>query len=222
MALKIAAFCLDIDGTLMQSEHLQYLSWAQVLKPLGVRLGRKEYATYCGQTGKLDAAQICQRHKLAISPKKLLARKEKLIHSWLSRKKPHLMPGARKLLRLLAQTRLPIAAVTGAPRRELMLKLGKAGIMHFFSVLVGNEDTKRSKPHPAPYLAACRQLGIKPHQTLVFEDTSYGVESATRAGLIAIAIPNTYAKGQDFSRADFACKDLHQACKVARHLLSKK
>jgi len=144
------------------------------------------------------------------------------VRLWISRKNPRLMPGARKLLVLLSRSCLPIAAVTGAPRRELLLKLRKAGVAHFFSVLVASCDVEKSKPHPAPYLAACRQMGAKPKSTLAFEDTWHGVESAKRAGLAVIAVPSAYARGQDFSRADFVCKDLREACKIARRLIAKK
>jgi hypothetical protein len=48
------------------------------------------------------------------------------------------------------------------------------------------------------------------------------VESAKRAGLSVIAIPNAYSRGQDFSRADFVCRDLQVACAVVSRLIKKR
>lgn len=52
----------------------------------------------------------------------------------------------------------------------------------------------RSKPNPDLFLYAARRLGSKPDQSLVIEDSPYGVEAAKRAGMKCIGLTTTYPK----------------------------
>ncbi|MFD5656326.1 HAD family hydrolase, partial [Streptomyces hirsutus] len=63
----------------------------------------------------------------------------------------------------------------------------------------------RGKPHPDPYLAACRGLGIRPQRTLVFEDSVSGVRSAVTAGAVCIGIggPGLVEAGAVIAVPDF-------------------
>ncbi|MCW5200237.1 HAD family phosphatase [Desulfobulbus sp. F4] len=50
----------------------------------------------------------------------------------------------------------------------------------------------RSKPNPDIFLYAAEQIGSKPNQCMVIEDSPYGIEAARRAGMKSTAITTTY------------------------------
>lgn len=50
-------------------------------------------------------------------------------------------------------------------------------------------------------MEAAKRLKVSPFKCLVFEDTTAGIEAATGAGMIAIAVPNQFTTSQDFSKA---------------------
>lgn len=87
-----------------------------------------------------------------------------------------------------------------------LLILSKAGIDQLFDVIITREDCTNLKPHPEPYLLTAEKLGIEPKHCVVIEDTALGVESAKKAGMRSIAIPNEYTQDQDFSMADVVVK----------------
>ncbi|MFI8963893.1 HAD-IA family hydrolase [Streptomyces sp. NPDC053493] len=101
-------------------------------------------------------------------------------------------PGALGLLDALARDRVPTALVTASPRAvaDLVLDALRALGAPEFTVSVTADDTGRTKPEPDPYLAACRALGVEPARCVAVEDTPTGVASAEAAGCVVLAVPS--------------------------------
>ena len=64
---------------------------------------------------------------------------------------------------------------------------------HFPGVFVKEKmvtafDVKNGKPHPEPYLMALKKSKLKPWEVIVVENAPLGVESATMAGLLTLAV----------------------------------
>jgi HAD superfamily hydrolase (TIGR01509 family) len=57
-------------------------------------------------------------------------------------------------------------------------------------VIVTNEDVKRNKPHPDCYLFAAAQLRLAPKDIIAVEDSDYGVQAATDAGVRVWRVKN--------------------------------
>lgn len=57
------------------------------------------------------------------------------------------------------------------------------------------------KPHPAIYLHTARQLGLKPHECLVIEDSAGGIKAAKAAGMFCIGI-NSARKPELLAESD--------------------
>jgi HAD superfamily hydrolase (TIGR01509 family) len=52
----------------------------------------------------------------------------------------------------------------------------------------------KSKPDPAIFLYAAKQLGLTPERCVVIEDAPHGIKAAKNAGMYCIGISTTYAK----------------------------
>jgi len=225
----IRAVVFDLDGTLLRTEHIQWQGWNFALKRYGKRLSLRQYHSYAGHTGKQVEPELISLFELSSLPSAsrpkpgaLLRAKLKFLHSHLSSKPLHWMPGARTALRMCKRAGLGIGLATSGRRREMMKKLRRLNAHLHFDALVCLDDVKRGKPHPDLYLEACRRLGVPPRAALAFEDTSSGVLSASRAGLKVVAIPTRYSIDQDFSSAWAVCKSFKQAMSllVKKKLLS--
>lgn len=209
--MKIEGVVFDLDGTLTDTEGLQYLGWVEVLKPYGVTFTKEDYFGYAGrQRIKIDAA-LCKKYKLNIPSGTLARAKEQLLDEWFSTKKLPLMEGALEMIKLLPKKGIKIAVLSNCRRQKLLLKLRRSGLERYFKIRVSLDDVARAKPHPDLFLYACKKLGLKPGQCLAFEDTQAGVESAKAAGLTCFAVPNEYTKGQSFAKADRAFDRLTEA-----------
>jgi HAD superfamily hydrolase (TIGR01509 family) len=100
-----------------------------------------------------------------------------------------LMPSALELLLDCKSAQIPMALVTASTGRQMRAVLERfpTGI---FASTVSKDDVEHSKPDPAPYKLAAKQLGFDIKKCLVLEDSITGVQSGLRAGAQVIGIPH--------------------------------
>ena len=98
-------------------------------------------------------------------------------------------PGARELLDRLHEAGILTALVTAS---KMPLVEGVFHDVHAlgFNTVVTGDDVAVTKPDPAPYLLALRQLGVTTAQSVACEDSKTGVRAARAAGLTVVAIPH--------------------------------
>ncbi len=75
-----------------------------------------------------------------------------------------------------------LAIATNAVNETLSLCTKKLKIRKFCDYLISNENVKNPKPHPEIYLKCLIELGLKPKETLIIEDSHYGRVSAQDSG----------------------------------------
>jgi HAD superfamily hydrolase (TIGR01509 family) len=98
-------------------------------------------------------------------------------------------PGARELLTALKAEGIPSALVTMS-WRSLADAVLAALPDSTFDVVVTGDEVSHGKPHPEPYRAAARLLGVSPQDCVAIEDSPTGVRSAVAAGVPTLAVPH--------------------------------
>ncbi len=83
-----------------------------------------------------------------------------------------------------------ICIATNAVKKTLDTCLKKLKIKKFISFTFSNEDVKFNKPHPEIYLKCLIKMGLKPSETLIFEDSHHGVLAAQDSGCILYTVKN--------------------------------
>lgn len=111
-----------------------------------------------------------------------------------------LFPGARAaLMRLSARDSVLTGIATGKSRRGLDHMLAKHSLDDAFQT-TQVADAHPSKPHPSMLLAALRETGAEAKHALMIGDTSYDMEMARNAGMMAVGVSWGY-HGPDRLRA---------------------
>lgn len=108
-----------------------------------------------------------------------------------------LFPGFEETLHSLEAAHFRLGIVTNKPAwltEALISAMGLAG--RFSSILCG-DSLPEQKPHPAPVLEACRQLGVKPEQALMVGDNKRDIDSARGAGAYSLAAAFGYTEGEE-------------------------
>jgi HAD superfamily hydrolase (TIGR01509 family) len=84
-----------------------------------------------------------------------------------------------------------IGCCSNSVRKTVLTVLSKLGIIEFFDVIFSNEDVKNSKPHPEIYWKAISEMGVLPEETLIVEDSPYGLLAAHRSKSNVLRVLNT-------------------------------
>ncbi|WP_245984604.1 HAD family hydrolase [Streptomyces tateyamensis] len=186
-----SAVLFDMDGTLVDTEHLWWDATEEVAARIGYRLGPVDLPEVLGHAVEHTAAHLDRAAPDSPGAAELAAR---LNSSFTARVAAQVVPrpGALALLASLRDAAVPTALVSASPRQVVDLVLTHLG-RDWFTITLAAEDTERTKPDPAPYLAAAARLGLDPARCVAVEDTPTGVASAAAAGCAVLAVPSSDA-----------------------------
>ena len=80
-------------------------------------------------------------------------------------------------------------AVSNSEPQIVEKTLEAIGIIDLFAAIVACDGKGEPKPHPDPYLRALRHAGVDHKGAIAIEDTMVGCDSARRAGLYVVGLP---------------------------------
>lgn len=180
------AYLIDLDGTLADSMPLHLRSWQQATREFGGDFPLDCFWAWGGIPLTRTVEMLNQRFGYTLDPATVVHRKEQLYLTMLDELKP--IPSVLAHVQA-AYGRLPMAIVSGSPRLTITRTLEALGLAHYFQAIVAMEDYTEGKPHPEPFLAAAKLLGVPPAECLVFEDAEAGFEAARRAGMAVVQVP---------------------------------
>ena len=98
--------------------------------------------------------------------------------------------GVKEILAFGKENGMKLALATSSSRDYAMKCLKDAGIDTYFDGIVCGDMVSHSKPDPEIYLKACELVGVKPEDAVAFEDAPAGIESAYRAGMKVVMVPD--------------------------------
>jgi len=217
--MPIRAVVFDLDGVLIDSEGLQYQAWTTALAALGVDLSKDDYLKMAGRQGDVIAQELVESLGLTTTATALLRHKSVELDRLLDAAPIQLLPGALEAVTDLGQ-RMPLALATGGSESETRVKVDRVGLAGHFRVVVTRSDVARGKPHPDVYVLAAERLAVIPQDCAAIEDTEYGVAAAKAAGILCVAVPGEYSKGQDFAKADRVAPTLQDAVRILGSMTS--
>jgi len=186
----VRAVAFDFNGTLSDDEPILLSVYQEMFAEHGRPLSEAEY--FETLAGRSEDAIIASW--LGAEGDVLAALVEERIDRYLARSgSGETVSASRRDALVYAASRVPVAVVSGAFRREIEPVLAGAGLDEYVSVLVAADDVEHGKPDPAGYLLALELLGgIAASDAVAFEDTEAGVASAKAAGLRCIAVVGTH------------------------------
>ncbi len=189
-ALPAAVFW-DMDGTLVDTEPYWLLAEHAIVEEAG-GVWSDEYAhQLVGNDLMVSAEFIRDNSPVDLTPVQII---EELLRRVIDQVREHVpwRPGAVELLTSLREAGVPSALVTMSWRSLADSVLDALPEGTFAAVITGDE-VDHGKPHPEPYLAAARALGVQVADCVAIEDSPTGVKSAVAAGVPTLAVPHVVA-----------------------------
>ena len=197
--MTIQCLLFDNDGTLVDSEYLCNLGIAEQFALLGVHLDVDTLVkSYRG--GKLSEifAEIACKNGVEI-PSNFVPQYRKRVAALFDEKLAPIA-GIKNALSRLHYTK---AVVSNGPRAKVEYALSLCKLTHYFDQRVYSAyDVGIFKPNPEIYLYAARELGFKPYECVVVEDSITGVTAGSKANMLTlfynvhnepVNLPNVYS-----------------------------
>lgn len=186
-----AAVFWDMDGTLVDTEPYWISAEHGLVEEFGGTWSEDYAHQLVGNDLMVSATFIRDHAPVDLEPVQIV---EALLLRVVEQVREHVpwRPGARELLEDLQQWGVPSALVTMSWRSLADAVVGALPAGTFAAVITGDE-VEHGKPHPEPYLAAARALGVGVGDCVALEDSPTGVRSAAQAGVPTIAVPHVVA-----------------------------
>lgn len=200
---------LDNDGVLVDTEKYYFEANRVICRNYGHLLDRDEYGELFLKTNR-GVRHIFQPKGFSDEKIEAIRAERDILYATFLKTRDIGLAGVKEGLQRLS-TRFDLCIVTTAPRACIDIIHDRTGFLPYFKMVITEEDVKRHKPDPEPYLVAMERMKIAPEQAIAFEDTQRGVVSATTAGLRCVVIPHALTETQDFSRAIYRARDFGDA-----------
>jgi len=199
---NIQAVCFDMDGTLLDSEHLTDAAVASVLARYQVDID-VDSTRFHGVTW-VQVEHTLQGLAPTLADLPLAAMLQAEFHAHLIATTPPVIAGSPQAVIAAAQ-RVGTAVVSSSNRASVEHVVARLNLAEALQYLVCAEDYQRSKPDPQSYQQAAESLGVECSQCLVFEDSVAGLAAARAAGMRVVAIrpPSSAPVSADLVVADF-------------------
>lgn len=105
--------------------------------------------------------------------------------------------GVPESLARLRAASLQLACVTNKAGAFTAPLLAKTGLAPYFDAVVTADAVGERKPHPGPFLHACRSLAVAPREAAVIGDSANDAEGARAAGCALLLVSYGYSEGRD-------------------------
>jgi HAD superfamily hydrolase (TIGR01509 family) len=185
----IRAAIFDMDGTLIDSESVQHHAYAKTARALGWPLSDAILEAMIGVNRDANERMLAETLGPDFPLRQFYEDADVRFEASIADGLP-LRPGAELILEHFRKAGIPLALCTSTNGGLAQERLAKAGLLHYFDVVVTRADVTEAKPHPEPYLLAASRLGVAPAHCVAVEDSVAGVRSATAAGIATVLVPD--------------------------------
>jgi HAD superfamily hydrolase (TIGR01509 family) len=196
----------DMDGTLVNSEELHWISGRNTMAKEGSFITREQFLSTFGQRNDSIIPSWLGFTATSERIERIARIKEKLYRHLLRRGGIAPEPGVATWLHRLLKYGWRQAIASAAPRANIDAVLEALSGNHIFKCIVSAEDVHWGKPDPEVYLLAASRVGVPAERCVVVEDASAGIEGARRAGMRSVGVSH---KGKDL-HADVVVESLEQ------------
>jgi HAD superfamily hydrolase (TIGR01509 family) len=187
-APSFPAFLFDLDGTLVDSVYQHVLAWREALEQTGMELSVWRIHRRIGMSGGLLVNALLREtgRELSAADADRLQRVHSEAYEQMEAQVVPL-PGARELLKTLAELGVPHAIATSGRMETARSALDKLGIGPNFPVIT-RDLVRYAKPDPDLFLAAAERLGVPIHNCIVVGDSVWDLLAARRARALSIGL----------------------------------
>ena len=184
--IKLIIF--DLDGVLVEAKNIHFNA---LNKALGnyVISWNEHLSTYDGLKTSQKLDMLTKDKGLPVEDhKRIWETKQQITLKMLGELQPSTK--LQLVMSTLVQEGYKLAVASNSIRKTVVTVLAKLGIIEFMDLIISNEDVLNSKPHPEMYWQAISKMKCLPEETLIVEDSPYGLLAAARSKSYILRVKN--------------------------------
>jgi len=185
--VKLIVF--DLDGVLVSAKEIHYDALNEALGDKYAISWNEHLSTYDGLKTSQKLDMLTKAKGLPIEEhQRIWKDKQKYTLQMLNNLQPdtHL----QEVIGALSDCDYKLVVASNSIRKTVVTVLAKLGIIEYFDLIISNEDVVNSKPHPEMYWTAMSKMGCLPEETLIVEDSPYGLLAAARSKSYILRVKN--------------------------------
>ena len=177
----IRLIIFDLDGVLVDAKNIHYVA-------LNEALGEDFCISPDEHLSLYDGLKTTEKLRLLTKNKGLPPERHKEIWETKQRITLRLLDGITEnpviidTIKRLSDEGFKIICCSNSVRNSVTTMLSKLGVINYMDMILGNEDAVNCKPHPEIYWKAISLMNMLPEETLIVEDSPYGLLAASRTG----------------------------------------
>lgn len=176
---------VDHDGTLVDSQRVNYLCLRDALAPVGIALEQPWFDARTGVSTTEMVTVLAEQHGVTVDALAVTAARNRAYLARVGEVRE--VAVVADLLRATRATHRA-ALATGGQAQTVVPTLEALGLLEVLDAVVTRDDVSAGKPSPEIFLLAAHRLGLDPDRCLVLEDSDEGLEAAQAAGIDAVDV----------------------------------
>jgi HAD superfamily hydrolase (TIGR01509 family) len=183
--IMLKGIFVDFDGTLVDSLPALWKCYLLFLSHYGISGDNEEFTSLMGPSIYEIAGILREKYSLQPTVEELVKEYEGIVAAAYSTSVV-LFPWAIDVLRQLKSKGLRLAVVTAASQEFVQEVFERYNVQGLFEYVFGSQMGEPTKPEPAVYLRALRNMRLSSDEVIAIEDAPSGYKSATSAGINTI------------------------------------
>lgn len=195
--MEYKAVIFDMDGVIVHTNPYHVIAFERFFDKHGVTYTSKEFEEHMyGKHNGYIMRHFFKNQDFTDTEVEILASEKEALFREIYAE--HAQPITRFLefLNELKATGFKTGVATSAPKENLQLILKILGFESQMESVLSSENVSHHKPNPEVYLTSMKNLGVKPENTLVFEDSFSGIMAGKNAGAKVIGVLTTHTTEQ--------------------------
>lgn len=186
----IKAIIFDMDGTMIDTEHIKEKAWKYAGNCLGIKIDDEILSKIRGTDKKYIEEFFNRQFHNSFNFDELYKLREEFIEKYIEENGIVMKNGLIQTLEFLKNNHYKLAVASSSSMKKIQKYLNKINTLSYFDVILGADNIKVGKPNPEIYLKAIEQLNVSKEECIGVEDSVNGILAMHRAGIKAIMIPD--------------------------------
>ncbi|MDQ1012667.1 HAD superfamily hydrolase (TIGR01509 family) [Streptomyces sp. V4I23] len=180
------AAVFDVDGTLVDTNHLHVVSWWEAFRQSGHRVAMHDIHRAVGLPGGDLVAHLLGDDRDRDQDDTVKAAHKALYAAYSDRLPP--LEQAGQLLRTLSRSGWTVVLATSASGAELAALRRAIDADDAISAMASADDVAEGKPAPEPVRHALELAGVPAERAVFVGDTVWDMRAARRAGVLCVGL----------------------------------